>query len=295
MDRYVIMVDAGYLLHKGVEIVSRKASTERRDLDITNAPALIDLLIDQSKTALGISRELLRVYWYDGVMAGGLTPQQRQLCELPDVNFRAGLVNARGQQKGVDSLIVTDLFELASNHAIVDAALVTGDSDLAIGIELAQKKGVRIAVLGLEDLAVGVSSGQSREITDRADRVIRFGSAALTPVMRYHPHVPQTPPASGGANNHAAAAPARRPRPAASAATIKALTAPEKKAIDSAVQAFIATSAPTPAVVDASTKRIDTMVDRALIHHVFTTLAHGALTNTEKTYARTSFRTQLGV
>lgn len=106
------------------------------------------------------------------------------------------MVNARGQQKGVDSLIVTDLFELATNRAISDAALVTGDSDLAIGIELAQKKGVRIAVLGLEDLAVGVSSGQSKEITDRADRVIRFGSGALVPLMKYVPRAVPAAPAT---------------------------------------------------------------------------------------------------
>lgn len=158
---------------------------------------------------------------------------------------------------------------------------------------LTQKKGVRIAVLGLEDLAVGVSSGQSREITDRADRVIRFGSAALAPVMRYHPHVPQATTATGSANNHSHAA--KRPKPAAVPANQKPLTAAEKTAIEAAVQAFIATSAPTPAVVDASTKRIEATVDRTLIHHVFTTLAHGQLTNNEKTYARSYFRAQLGV
>jgi uncharacterized LabA/DUF88 family protein len=154
--------DAGYLLHKGVEIVSSKLSTERREPEITDAPGLIHLLVEQTKSALNLSaKELPRVYWYDGVLPGGLTPQQRSICELPDVNSRSGLVNSKGQQKGVDSLIVTDLFELTANHAISDASLVTCDGDLAIGIDLAQKKGVRIAVLGLEDLAVGVSHGQS--------------------------------------------------------------------------------------------------------------------------------------
>jgi hypothetical protein len=36
MDRYVIMVDAGYLLAKGIQLVSAKASTQRRELDITD-------------------------------------------------------------------------------------------------------------------------------------------------------------------------------------------------------------------------------------------------------------------
>lgn len=210
---------------------------------------------------------------------------------MPDVNFRAGLVNSKGQQKGVDSLIVTDLFELASNRAVADAALVTGDSDLAIGIELAQKKGVRIAVLGLEDLAVGVSSGQSREITDRADRVMRFGSGALGPIMRYVPRA-AAPPGTG-----TAAAVATVPRPASAAVKVPvrtALSPTEKAAIEGAVKAFIATNPPPKGAIDASTKRIAASLDKALIHHVFTALAHGALDQLEKIHARACFRSMLG-
>ena len=54
MDRFVIMVDAGYLLHKGVEIVGKRPSTERRELELTDPFALIRLLIDQSRTALAL-------------------------------------------------------------------------------------------------------------------------------------------------------------------------------------------------------------------------------------------------
>ena len=232
------------------------------------------------------------MYWYDGVMAGGLTPQQRAICELPDVNFRAGLVNSKGQQKGVDSLIVTDLFELASNRAITDAALVTGDSDLAIGIELAQKKGVRIAVLGLEDHTVRVSSGQSREITDRADRVLRFGGADLAPTMKYAPRIAitVTSPQTGTAPVKTVALPVSAGTPKNPTPT---LSATDKAAIDNAVKAFITANPPPSGVVDTSTKRIDASVDRVLIHHVLTSLAHGALTGAEKIYARECYRAQL--
>ena len=41
MDRFVITVDAGYMLHTGVEIVSKRASTERRALELTDPLALI--------------------------------------------------------------------------------------------------------------------------------------------------------------------------------------------------------------------------------------------------------------
>jgi uncharacterized LabA/DUF88 family protein len=318
MDRYVIMVDAGYLMHKGVEIVSKKTSAARRDLVLTDPPALIQLLINQTNAALGLAgKELLRVYWYDGVMAGGHTREQRAICELPDVNFRAGLVNSKGQQKGVDSLIVTDLLELASNRAISDVALVTGDSDLAIGMELAQKKGVRIAVLGLEDLAAGVSSGQSREITDRADRVVRFGGAALAPIMRYVPRIAKvvspigtvaagapvaTAVSAGIGVGASAGAPAAAVARAAATAAVpstapagrKVLSNQEKSAIEAAVKAFIATQRPTAASIDASTKRIEASLDRALVHHVYTSLGHGALDQAEKIHARASFRAQLG-
>jgi len=197
MDRFVVMVDAGYLLHQSAEIVSERASTKRHHLEVMNPAALINLLLEKTRTALGLTtRELLRVYWYDGVMASGLSPQQRAIAELPDVHFRSGIVNAAGQQRGVDSLIVTDLIELASNGAISDAALVTGDGDFAIGIEMAQKKGVRIAVIGVEDTELGVSHRQSFEITSRADRVARLNVYDLSAVMRY---VPPAAPMMGAA------------------------------------------------------------------------------------------------
>ena len=56
------------------------------------APALIALLIAQARRALDLAAtELLRLYWYDGVLAGGLTPEQRSICELPDVQDSAAL------------------------------------------------------------------------------------------------------------------------------------------------------------------------------------------------------------
>ena len=139
MHRYVVMVDAGYLLRQSIEIVSQRASTKRADLEINDPAGLIKVLLSKASTALDLSdKELLRVYWYDGVFSSGLSPQQRALVEVDDVQFRAGTVNGKGQQKGVDSLIVTDLIELTTHHAVCDAVLVTGDGDLAVGIEIAQ-------------------------------------------------------------------------------------------------------------------------------------------------------------
>jgi hypothetical protein len=64
--------------------------------------------------------------------------------------------------------------------------------------------------------------------------------------------------------------------------------------IEGAVKSFIAQQAASlTGAVDHTTKRIDGTVDRALLHHVFTQLGHGRLTETEKIYARQVFRAEV--
>ena len=304
MDRYAIMVDAGYFLRQSIELVSRRTSTRRSELDITDPAGLIALLINQSKTALGLtSRELLRVYWYDGVMPTGLTPQQRSIVQLPDVSFRPGTVNSKGQQKGVDSLIITDLIELAANHAVCDAAVITGDGDLAIGIELAQKKGVRVALLGVEDLSIGVVHHQSFEVTSRADRVARMGFAEVSPVMRHSKRSKDSPaPPAENAQTKPPLADlvekSARPEctPSPSREVVKRVLDDELKAkIAASVKSFAEAQPSLGGVIDPSTKRVSSVVDRALVHHVFTDLGVGKLTNDEKIHARECLRAELGM
>ncbi len=158
------MVDAGYLLRQSIEIISQRTSTARGDLTVTNPAGLIDLLLEKSKNTLCLSsKELLRIYWYDGVMATGLTGQQRSIMKLPDLHFRAGTVNKAGAQKGVDSLITTDLIELATNHAICDALLVTGDGDLAIAIEGSSQRHRRTVLKNIATCALRTRSLLSME------------------------------------------------------------------------------------------------------------------------------------
>jgi uncharacterized LabA/DUF88 family protein len=285
MERFVVMVDAGYLLRQSLEILSNKSSHRRIDLDITDPAGLMVALVSKAKDLLSLNgRELLRVYWYDGVGSSGHTPQQRSINDLPDLIFRAGTINSAKQQKGVDSLIVTDLLELASNRAMSDAVVITGDGDLAIGIDLSQRKGVRVGIIGIEDLSVGVYHHQSSEIMCRADRVGRMGGSDLSPFMRYVP----------------VAAPAPAPAPAAtttppSPTPVRVLDAASKAKIEASVKAFIGAQASVANMVDPSTKRIQTAVDKALLYHLFTNLGIGQLTTPEKNYARTVFRTELGV
>lgn len=188
MDRYVIMVDAGYLLRQAVDILSDGAGSDRRDVDISDYPGLVAMLDASCREAFGFtngSRELLRIYWYDGVPHGRPTQQQNELMKLPGVQFRAGTVNFEGRQKGVDSMLVLDLIELAANSAICDAAIVSGDGDLTVGIERAQKNGVRVALIGIEEGSI--SHKQSFEVLSIADRVHRIGAEKLRDVMRYCP------------------------------------------------------------------------------------------------------------
>ncbi|WP_225781089.1 NYN domain-containing protein [Xenophilus sp. Marseille-Q4582] len=277
MNRYVVMVDAGYLLRQAVEMLSQRASSSRADLDIPDPAALMDLLLAQSRATLDLAgKELLRIYWYDGVMAHGFTAQQKAIMQVDDLQFRAGTIDWRGHQKGVDSLIVSDLIELTTHHAICDAVLVTGDSDLAVGMELAQRRGVRIAVLGVEDLAAGVAHHQSFEITTRADRVGRLGRTELQAVVRYVPGAAAAPAYTQYLHD------ARTPAPP--------LDTDTKAQIAAAVQAFAAQLAmPLAQVVDPSTHRIDAAVDKALLQHVYGTLGR-KLAEAEKVFIRQVFR-----
>ncbi len=79
-----------------------------------------------------------------------------------------GVIAYTGRQKGIDSLIVTDLIELARNNAISDAVLLSGDEDVRIGVQIAQTYGVRVHLLGIHPS--GYNQGnQSRLLRQESD------------------------------------------------------------------------------------------------------------------------------
>lgn len=108
------------------------AKLPRGQLDL-NYDAVLKLLGTLAAELTGLP--LLRIYWYDGT-ATGPTPQHLALAYRPNVKLRLGFVNQQGQQKGVDSLVVTDLIDLSRNHAMADAILVTGDEDIRAGVRV---------------------------------------------------------------------------------------------------------------------------------------------------------------
>ncbi|WP_415951110.1 NYN domain-containing protein [Streptomyces sp. KLOTTS4A1] len=143
---HAIFVDAGYLYAAAGRLVA--GTEDRRAFDL-DAEGLIDALIDKARTIFADSR-LLRVYWYDGARRRIHTSEQQSIAELPDVKVRLGNLNANNQQKGVDSLIRSDLESLARHRAISDAALIGGDEDLVSAVEAAQGYGARVHLWGIE-------------------------------------------------------------------------------------------------------------------------------------------------
>ena len=128
MLQTAVFVDAGYLHAQGsVAAVGNKR--KRHEINL-NLPGVLDALRSLAKQAAPDAR-LLRIYWYDGLTRGGrLNAEQSTLSVSRDVKLRLGMVNSHGEQKGVDSLIVTDLIDLARNRAITDAVILSGDEDI---------------------------------------------------------------------------------------------------------------------------------------------------------------------
>jgi len=154
MDRVAVFVDAGHLFAGGsAALAGEQQKRQNIKLDVS---AVVAYLSDKARF-LSADMPLLRIYWYDGALAAGLTTPQRLLAAHDNVKLRLGVVNGFGEQKGVDAKIVTELAELARNGAICDAVLMAGDEDIRIGVELAQEKGVRVHLLTVE--GSGVSTG----------------------------------------------------------------------------------------------------------------------------------------
>ena len=145
MERYAILVDAGYFFAGGGQ-AAFGGPTPRKQLSLKSPEGLVNALNQQAAHACnGI--QLLRVYWYDAMPGPRLSLEQNSIALLAGVKLRLGALNSAGEQKGVDSLLVTDLIDLARNRAIADAVLISGDEDLRIGVQVAQSFGVRVHIL----------------------------------------------------------------------------------------------------------------------------------------------------
>lgn len=171
MDRYAIFVDAGYFFAAGAQ-AAFGSQTPRKQVALKSPSAMLsDLCSKASKAADNTS--FLRTYWYDAMPGPRLSLEQSVLAMLAGVKLRLGALNSAGEQKGVDSLIVTDIIDLARNRAIADAVLVTGDEDLRIAVQVAQSFGVRVHILAAGDPSKNVSPSLQME----ADSVATLDAA----------------------------------------------------------------------------------------------------------------------
>lgn len=199
MNRLGIFVDAGYLFAQGSAALS--GSNQPRHLLSLNEQAAITHLL-QTADELSGGIPLLRVYWYDAVSpTRGPSLDQERLAFTQNVKVRMGALNSHGQQKGVDSMIVIDLIELARNHAISDAVLLSGDEDVRVGVQFAQSYGVRVHLIGITPSR----GSQSPSLIQEADTHTEWGVSAVQSFLslRQPQHVqPQPPIETAAAANH---------------------------------------------------------------------------------------------
>lgn len=173
MLQTAVFVDAGYFFAAGSALLW--GEKQPRHMLTLNAETVVDQLIAAAK-AVEPQARLLRVYWYDGISQNrGPSPEQSALAHAANIKLRLGFLNSQGQQKGVDSLIVTDLIDLARNGAISDALILAGDEDLRVGVQVAQTYGVRVHLLGIKPSR----GNQSRPLSQEVDGMLEWTEAEL--------------------------------------------------------------------------------------------------------------------
>lgn len=179
MDYVAVFVDAGYLFAQGSTLLSGR-KLQRSEMRL-NADRVVDALTAAATSASG-QLPLLRIYWYDGT-AGEPSDQHRMLARHANIKVRLGIVNRQGQQKGVDSLLVTDMITLARNRAMAECVLLSGDEDMRVGVLQAQEHGVRVHLLGIR----GEVNSQSELLVQEADERWEWGEDDLRPFLTCTP------------------------------------------------------------------------------------------------------------
>ncbi|MYB54645.1 MAG: NYN domain-containing protein [Acidobacteriia bacterium] len=184
MDRVAVFIDAGYLFAQGsIELCGVKLPRGQIELDHRAVAAKLKAFAEAVSDL-----PLLRIYWYDGTSQGP-TPQHITLAGQTDVKVRLGFVNPQGQQKGVDSLIVTDMITLARNRAMAECVLLSGDEDLRVGVEQAQVYGIRVHLLGIKP----ARGSQSIFLLQEADATHEWVASDLNDFLKCTPSMkPET-------------------------------------------------------------------------------------------------------
>lgn len=146
MDRTAaILVDAGYVWKQIARATGRQ---HRSDVDLIGyGVPLVEALVEEAE---GDDMTVLRTYWYDAAPDRNPNVQQRAIGRTARVKLRLGIL-AFGKQKGVDRLIQKDILALASNRAVDDIIVLTGDQDMEEELDSAGQHGVLLHVWGISD------------------------------------------------------------------------------------------------------------------------------------------------
>jgi uncharacterized LabA/DUF88 family protein len=185
MDRVAVFVDAGYLFAQGSTLLAgRKLPRGEIALNYAKVAEVLRQFAERISNL-----PILRVYWYDGTSSGP-TAQHIALAYLPGVKVKLGLVNSVGEQKGVDSLIVTDMIALARNRAMSEAVLLSGDEDLRVGVQQAQELGVRVHLLGIKPSR----GSQSVLLLQESDTTTEWAEADLSQFLSFRVRDDAPPP-----------------------------------------------------------------------------------------------------
>ena len=222
MDRVAVFVDAGYVFAQGSALLAgRKLPRAEINLNHEAVIAAFGTFAEkQSKVPL------LRVYWYDGTSAGP-TAQHLAIAHMRDVKVRLGFVNSVGEQKGVDSLIITDMIALARNRAISDAVLISGDEDLRVGVQQAQEFGVRIHLIGIKPSR----GSQSLFLLQEADTTHEWGTEEISQFLTCTQTPPESEPVAQAADSKLSLSEATEPWLAVSTRVAAKLQPAEIKAL----------------------------------------------------------------
>lgn len=183
VDRCVLLVDAGYLFAQGGLACHGTKARQSLNLDPNRLiQDLTKLVTDHCKLPI------LRTYWYDGAKQGIPTAEHHTVAKVPYVKLRMGRISGAGQQKGVDALIYRDLMTLATERAVTEAYLLSGDDDLREGMIFAQDRGMRVNLLGI---AHNGRTNQSQEMAYEADDRLTIDLAIVRAALTMVPVQPE--------------------------------------------------------------------------------------------------------
>jgi uncharacterized LabA/DUF88 family protein len=283
MKRHAIFVDAGYVFAQGS--LSLSASNTPRSLLKLERDVIIAQL-----TSLALAKSptvpILRIYWYDGAR-NGPTVDHLEIARMDDVKLRLGSINSVGEQKEVDSLLVTDLIDLARNQSICDATLVTADSDVRIAVQIAQTFGVRVHLIGLEPSRVS----QSPSLRQEVDTFHEITKTDVAKFLKLLTPAPPKPTIALGSAPVIATGPtmvsAAMPKASASSGAAKTIA----QVIDEAIAKTLAPPADVPALKAAlaASSGVPTEYDRRLLG-TCRTLLQRDLTGDERREMRSLFK-----